>query len=125
MEINVEMLQSNVIPQITQAKSILGECKVLISSISIPNDFPEGSKIKAAKGKISTIEQLLTAAGTSVNQSINKFTATQTKNNALIDALFSKMLGGSPVTKTKTKKGKSDNIKRALHPQGSFPTYSL
>ncbi|MBR3249208.1 MAG: hypothetical protein IKF83_00730 [Clostridia bacterium] len=112
MKIDVEILENSVIPKITSAKSILGECIGIIGGISIPGDFPEGNKIKAAIGKIGEIAQLLTNAATSVGKSANLFGQTQKKNDELIDKLFESMLNGSGAT-LNNKKTKNTTNKKA------------
>lgn len=111
MQINLDVLQGAT-PQLNSAKSILSNARAIISGITIPADFPEGSVIKAVAGKISSIEGMLSNANSSVSESFNKFQTMKNKNNSIVDNLFSDFLKDSKTNDLSSKKGKTkDNSK--------------
>lgn len=113
VQFNASALSGKVVPTLRKAKATLNECKGAITAINIPADFPEGGKIRAASGKISSIISLISSAEASVNSSVSKLNAVQAKNKQLIDQLFSDSAMwtglGKTTKKNTTTKGKTSN----------------
>ena len=91
MKVDVNILNNNVIPKLTQSKSSLKEADSIISSILIPDDFPDAGRVRAARGKIGSIISMIASAQSSVAKSINSFNRTTAQNNQIIKNMLRKL----------------------------------
>ena len=119
LKFNVSGLENSVNPALNSAKSSLRSARGILSSITVPSGFSEGSQARALASTISGIESELSSISASVGTVVSAFQAVEGKNENILNGLNLSISGTSLV---KTNKQEKKGVKSFLSGLSSFLT---
>ena len=103
MQIDVNGLESGVIPKINQGNTYMETAISILETVKIPEDFEHGYKISTVIDNIATIKSEINEIKAWVNAKISSFGSVESKNSTVIGNLLTSMLNANAIATEATK----------------------